>query len=181
MEHFKLKLGRTSVEHRRLSINVRSLLPSTNWVTKETYFKAQTVNPFEWKFPNIGNTFVFSRKTMKNTSLWCEDCRFVCFETGLGKPMLTLNDPNGLKKCHECLFYPSRTVNGIVLSNKRWKVKICQSMSRLSRYTRSTYVKHTMTSSNGNIFRVTGPLCGELASDAERWCFLWSAPELTTE
>ena len=40
---------------------------------------------------------------------------------------------------------------------------------------------------NGNIFRVTGPLCGEFighrwspltkASDAELWCFLWSAPE----
>ena len=33
----------------------------------------------------------------KNTPLWCEDCRFVTFETGLGKPMLTLNDPNGFK------------------------------------------------------------------------------------
>ena len=42
-----------------------------------------------------------------------------------------------------------------------------------------------MTSSNGNNFRVTGPLCGEFighrwipltkASDAELWCFLWSA------
>ena len=42
------------------------------------------------------------------------------------------------------------------------------------------------TQSNGNIFRVTGPLCGEFtghpwiprteASDAELWCFLWSAP-----
>ena len=41
------------------------------------------------------------------------------------------------------------------------------------------------TSSNGNIFRVTGPLCREFtghrwipltkASDAELWCFLWSA------
>ena len=48
-----------------------------------------------------------------------------------------------------------------------------------------------MTSSNGNIFRVTGHLCGELtgdrwilhrkASDAELWCFLWSAPEQTIE
>ena len=38
-----------------------------------------------------------------------------------------------------------------------------------------------------NIVRVTGPLCGEFpdhrwisltkASDAELWCFLWSAPE----
>ena len=44
-----------------------------------------------------------------------------------------------------------------------------------------------MTSSNGNIFRVTGHLCGEFtghwwiphtkASDAEPWCFLWSAPK----
>ena len=48
-----------------------------------------------------------------------------------------------------------------------------------------------MTSSNGNIFRVTGHLCGEFtghrwspctkASDAELWCFLWSAPEWTVE
>ena len=44
-----------------------------------------------------------------------------------------------------------------------------------------------MTSSNENIFRVTGPLCGKFtcprwiprtkASDAELWCFLWSATE----
>ena len=50
----------------------------------------------------------------------------------------------------------------------------------------------TMTSSNDNIFRVTGPLWGEStghrwipltkkASDAELWCFLWSAPEQTVE
>ena len=46
---------------------------------------------------------------------------------------------------------------------------------------------YMMTSSNGNIFRVTGHLCGEFtgprwiphtkASDAELWCFLWCAPE----
>ena len=44
-----------------------------------------------------------------------------------------------------------------------------------------------LTSSNGNIFRVTGPLCGEFtgprwiplikASDADLWYFLWPAPE----
>ena len=44
-----------------------------------------------------------------------------------------------------------------------------------------------MTSSNGNIFCVTGHLCGEFtgprciprikASDTEVWCFLWSVPE----
>ena len=42
-----------------------------------------------------------------------------------------------------------------------------------------------MTSSNGNIFLVTGLMCGEFtgdrwspltnARDADRWCFLWSA------
>ena len=46
---------------------------------------------------------------------------------------------------------------------------------------------HMFTSSNGMIFRVTDHLCGELtgprwiprtkASDAELWCFLWSASE----
>ena len=44
-----------------------------------------------------------------------------------------------------------------------------------------------MTSSNGNIFRITGPLCGEFtghrwisltkASNAVLWYFLWFAPE----
>ena len=48
-----------------------------------------------------------------------------------------------------------------------------------------------MTSSNGNIFRVTGHLWREFGShrwiplpkpsDAELWCFLWSAPEQTVE
>ena len=39
-----------------------------------------------------------------------------------------------------------------------------------------------MTSSHGNIFRITGPLLGippTKASDVEFWCFLWSAPEQT--
>ena len=44
-----------------------------------------------------------------------------------------------------------------------------------------------MTSPNGNIFRVTGPLCGEFtghqwipltkASNVELGCFVWSAPK----
>ena len=48
-----------------------------------------------------------------------------------------------------------------------------------------------MTSSNRNIFRVTGPLWGQFAgdqriplkkaSDAELWCFLLSVPEQTVE
>ena len=50
----------------------------------------------------------------------------------------------------------------------------------------SIRIHYMMTSSNGNIFRVTGHLCGEFtghrwipptkASDAELGCFLWFAP-----
>ena len=53
---------------------------------------------------------------------------------------------------------------------------------------RSEYMR---MSSNENIFRVSGPLCGEFtgdrwipltkASDAKLWCFLWSTPEQTVE
>ena len=49
------------------------------------------------------------------------------------------------------------------------------------------YDSHIMTSPNGNIFPITGLLCGEFdghqwipltkARDAELWCFLCSAPE----
>ena len=50
-----------------------------------------------------------------------------------------------------------------------------------------SYHRTPKLSSNGNIFRVPGSLCGEItghrwipltkASDAELWCFLWSARE----
>ena len=109
MEHFKLKLDRTSIEHRRPSINVRSLLPSNNCVTKET---SQSANSGSFRakmrdtpicFPiltilyPVSNCLYFHVKWWKGRHFCCEDCWFVCFETGLGKPMLTLNDPNGLK------------------------------------------------------------------------------------
>ena len=55
----------------------------------------------------------------------------------------------------------------------------------LSIYTAPNFVALMMTSSNWNIFRVTGTLCGECtghrwipltkANDAELWCFLWTA------
>ena len=63
--------------------------------------------------------------------------------------------------------------------------------SKPSRYIVVPFSKDMVTSSNGNIFRVTGPLWGESnghqgipltkASNAERWCFLWCAPQQTAE
>ena len=56
---------------------------------------------------------------------------------------------------------------------------------RLRAYKRTQW--HMITSWNGNIFLVTGHLRGEFTgpqwiprtktSDAELWCFIWSAPE----
>ena len=46
------------------------------------------------------------------------------------------------------------------------------------------YAACMMTSSNKNIFRVTGPLWGiplTKASEVELWYFLWSAPEQTVK
>ena len=66
---------------------------------------------------------------------------------------------------------------------KELRKKVLQSSSTLS----LAITVSMMTSSNGNIFRVTGPLCGEFtghrwiphpnASDAELWCFLWYVTE----
>ena len=68
----------------------------------------------------------------------------------------------------------------------KWKRSL-QGESYHDDYDEVDEVYFMMTSSNGNIFRVTGHLCGEFtgprwiphtkASDAELWCFLWSVSE----
>ena len=59
-----------------------------------------------------------------------------------------------------------------------------KSLTAFGGYFAEACIFRMMTSSNGNIFRVTSHLCGEFtgprgtkASDAELWCFLWSASE----
>ena len=79
---------------------------------------------------------------------------------------------------------PCRAYNG-----GRWGVRIHPRRSQICRGIFPAVAKHNldgnnmMTSSNVNIFRDTGHLWGHRwiphtkASDAELWCFLWSAPE----
>ena len=80
------------------------------------------------------------------------------------------------------------------IQSKKWNVYNISHrfLSKINLTQRSPVAKvSTMTSSNGNIFRVTGLLCGEFtghqwiprtkASDAELWYFLWSVPEPTLE
>ena len=57
MEHFKLKLYRTSIEHRRPSINVRSLIPSTNCVTKDTISQSANSESFRAKMRDTPTSF----------------------------------------------------------------------------------------------------------------------------
>ena len=57
MEHFRLKLDRTSIEHRRPSINVRSGLPSTNCVTKETISQSANSESFRAKMRDTPTCF----------------------------------------------------------------------------------------------------------------------------
>ena len=75
--------------------------------------------------------------------------------------------------------------NDVNYSAPRYQVQNCHiSHERFSHC--SMFSELMMTSSNENIFRVTGHLCGEFtgqrwiprtkASDAELWCFLWSVP-----
>ena len=74
--------------------------------------------------------------------------------------------------------FPSKSLLGGEVISNSW-----QGLFRISVH----QITCMMTSSKGNIFHVTGPLCGEFAgnrriphkkaSDAELWCFLWSAPE----
>ena len=68
-----------------------------------------------------------------------------------------------------------------------WLIGLMEQMFKARVWNNAIFVEWTiivsmMTSSNGNIFCVTGPLCGEFtghrwipctkASDAELWCFL---------
>ena len=64
------------------------------------------------------------------------------------------------------------------------KTTVGHQLTEIIDYRYIAVIYSMMTSSNGNIFRVTGPLCGEFTghrwipltknSDAELWCFLWS-------
>ena len=74
-----------------------------------------------------------------------------------------------------------QTANSTQCTRHQWICNLTKSFVAFAKYC------DIMTSSNGSIFRVTGHLCGEFtghrwipctkASDAELWCFLWSAPE----
>ena len=86
--------------------------------------------------------------------------------------------------------YSKRAPGGLVGTNNLLPSQHCQVTVTHVNIVHGTRL-HMMTSADGNIFRVTGLSCREFtghrwiphtkASDAELWCFLWSAPEPTVE
>ena len=145
---FQIETGHrvsSTLDQRSLTFTFDKLHDKRNDISKrkEWILSSENENHINM-FPTTENSlsccllFVCSRKMKKSTPLGNEDCRFVCFETGLGKPILTLNDPNGLK-IPQMFILSILTANGIALSNQHRKMKICQPVSRFSQYTRSTY------------------------------------------
>ena len=85
-----------------------------------------------------------------------------------------------------------RHCNVLQFSLIGWNLASCKDISILySHKRRKLCYDCMMTSSNGNIFSITGPLWGEFTSQQwlpltkdsglKLWCFLWSAPEQTVE
>ena len=96
---------------------------------------------------------------------------------------------NNLEKIsYYCTTYYGVTQTGpiiyIWLSKFKSIARKCYVCNIFPHFIHADLAQPMMTSSNGNIFGVTGPLCREFtghrwvpctkASDAELWCFLWS-------
>ena len=92
--------------------------------------------------------------------------------------------------CGSLMFIVSHDINFCHITTISGKIGAttagCAELEQTASITRDI-----ITSSNENIFRVTGPLSEQFtghrwipltkASNAELWCFLWSAPEQTME
>ena len=107
-------------------------------------------------------------------SIFCENCPNKCHW------ILLIINQNWLTKC----WHRSMSSLSVTLLNLYSAQKPGTQTHPLPTGTR--FFRHIMmTSSNRNLFRVTGHLCGEFTgprwiprtktSDAELWCFLWSA------
>ena len=129
-----------------------------------------------WYTPNQGATLWLS-KCATYTDLWVKIENFTSFYGNGGS--------SGFYKSNFLIvygwhcYYVGSWASWLCHNRYPWKVYGIASNLRM------------MTSSDGNMFHVAGPLCGEFtgdrwiphtkANDMELWCFLWSAPEQTIE
>ena len=98
----------------------------------------------------------------------------------------TFDISDSIKK-NKYTFNEMKTIGNILFIKKKLYMRTCLSCWQQN----YSFTHIMMTSSNGNIFQVTDPLCGEFtgqrwifltkASDAELWCFFLSTPQQTVE
>ena len=143
---------RSSIEHRRPSISVRSLLPSTNCVTKETTSQCANNEAFRAKMRNtptcfpiltilylVANCSYFHVKSEEMHTTLMRGLSIRLFWNGIGEAHAAPQAewPEWFKKYHKRLLYPSRTALPCQISTGKWKyVNPCLVFSR---YIRSTY------------------------------------------
>ena len=131
-----------------------------------------------WLLFDYGLIFIECIKTAKGKRIFFVTCKVQWGEIENDSPLKStlcgLNMPDG-RRCSAVHLYRSKGIRlGISLVG-----------------TGDLRTLYLSTSSNGNFFRVTEPLCGEFtgnqwiprtkASDAELWYFLWSAPWINVE
>ena len=146
---------------------------ATKWVPIWWHFQKHFFNENIWVSIKISQNFVPKGPINNIPSLvqkvvWCRPG-----DKPLSEPIMVR------LPMHICVTWPQWVI--LMSFRKRYQaITLCIEAT-------AENLEFMMTSSKGNIFRVTGHLCGEFtgpqwiprtkASDAELWCFLWSAPE----
>ena len=108
-------------------------------------------------------------------TFWCTNDKLNCFVEWISTTFITLHLGQEFEQNYQ----------HHISSNLQ--IILARVTSAILAFLKSIWVRYMMTSSNGNIFRVTGHLCGKFtgprwisrtkASDAELWCFFLFTPE----
>ena len=182
-----------SCRHSWAAVRVKELLLWRPMVT--------TLN-FHWKLPYALNYWRLSASAWTKTE-YVPDKPGCCCPTTTPDIRLAISQwvnsvPAYVQKLH-FIYEAIRTSGKCHWNMYRTPSKCRWSIYRTSRKRRGTLrIVHkverssptvNMLSSNGNIFHVTGPLCGEfighwwipLTKASELWCFLWSKSEQMVE
>ena len=163
------------------------------WVNAE-YVKHNGVSSFEELSstrPVYQSNFNGSRKTDRNKMIIPRNrkCSWILMYCGRGRKVIAWSNADMLSTRLKWTCSQWHFIWNSKFSVKKIRFKISSAKCRPFCLGHEVLANlDMMTSPNGNIFRVTGPLRGEFtdhrwiprtkASNAELWCFLWSAPEL---
>ena len=145
------------------------------WLSIISVYSEQETENGPWSGPSTG----FRSPNDLQWLYWKDRAPVVCSDHITGQVLVGM-----LVSVHMCVNYWAYWDFWAGLSLYRNPWLVADELVTLKLECRWTYM---MQSSNGKVFRVTGPLCGEFtghrwipctkASGAELWCFLWSVPQ----